>query len=182
MPATVLPTTVLIALGSNRPHHRHGAPAGVLRAAIGALTAAGLTVVAVSRIRTTLPVGPSARSYANAAVAVTGAPPLPELLRRLQAIEAAFGRRRGRRWGARVLDLDIIAAGDCVLPSRLGWRAARHPLIVPHRGLAARRFVLDPLCDIAPLWRHPVLNRTARQLQHRARRPKASGAPANGSP
>ena len=169
MPAT---PPVLIAIGSNRPHHRHGAPARVVAAAVAALAAAGLGIAAVSRTYATAPVGPSQRRYANAAVAVTGTPPLPELLRLLKRIEAEFGRRRGRRWAARVLDLDIIAVGPAVLPSRLRWRAAVRGLAVPHRALAGRRFVLDPLADIAPAWRHPVLGATVRQLRARVRRPK----------
>lgn len=171
MPATP-PGIVLIALGSNKPHHRHGPPARVLAAAVAALAAAGLGIAAVSRIHTTAPVGPSQRSYANAAVAVTGAPPLPALLRLLKRIEAEFGRRRARRWAARVLDLDIVGAGEAVLPSRLRWRGAARGLAVPHRAAAERRFVLDPLAEIAPGWRHPVLGATVRQLRARARRPK----------
>lgn len=171
--AATPPGIVLIALGSNKPHPRHGSPTRVVAAVVAALAAEGLGIVAVSRTRITAPVGPSQRSYANAAVAVTGAPPLPQLLRLLKRIEADFGRRRSRRWAARVLDLDIIGAGDAVLPARLHWRSARRGLAVPHRALAERRFVLDPLADIAPGWRHPMLGATVRQLRARARRPKA---------
>ncbi|MGI4877554.1 MAG: 2-amino-4-hydroxy-6-hydroxymethyldihydropteridine diphosphokinase, partial [Janthinobacterium lividum] len=137
--------TVHIALGSNRRHGRYGPPSGVVVAAVAALDAAGLRVVARSRIHTTAPVGPSDRAFANAVVAVETILPPGDLLRLLKAIEAAFGRRRGRRWGARVLDLDIVAAEESVVPSRLRWRAATAGLIVPHRGLALRSFVLDPL-------------------------------------
>jgi len=161
---------VLIALGSNKPHGHHGAPRAVLRAALAALDQPGITVGAVSRIRTTDPIGPSSRSYANAAVVVTTSLSLPGLLRRLKALEAKFGKRRGQRWGARTLDLDIIGAGNAVVPSRLRWRAAVHGLIVPHPRLAGRRFVLDPCVEIAPDWRHPVLNLSVRQLHARAQR------------
>ena len=164
--------TVLVALGSNKPHGRYGAPRRVLLAAMAALDGHGIKLLARSRIRVTDPVGPSSRSYANAAVAVQTGLSLPQLLHRLQALEAQFGKRRGQRWGARTLDLDIIAAGDAVHPSRLRWRAALHGLIVPHPRLAGRRFVLDPLRDIAPDWRHPVLRLTVRQLHARAHRPK----------
>ena len=163
---------VLVALGSNKPHGRHGPPRAVLVAAIVALDGQRLKLVAQSRIRTTDPVGPSSRSYANAAVVVKTKLPLPELLRRLKQLEAKFGKRRGQRWGARTLDLDIIGAGDAVLPSRLRWRAAVNGLIVPHPRLAGRRFVLDPCVEIAADWRHPVLNLTVRQLHARAHRPK----------
>lgn len=171
-----MPATIYIALGSNRRHGRHGAPADVVAAAIAAIDAAGLTVVARSRVRATPPVGPSDRAFANAAVVVATDLSLPAVLMLLKRIEANFGRRPGRRWGARVLDLDIVAACAAVTPSRLRWRRARRGLIVPHRGLAGRGFVLDPLVDIAPGWRHPVLNFSARQLRARHRRPKPQPA------
>jgi 2-amino-4-hydroxy-6-hydroxymethyldihydropteridine diphosphokinase len=154
-----LDETILIALGSNRRHGRHGAPAGVIAAAIAALAHNGLPVRAESRLHVTDPLGPGNRRYANAVVAVRTALALPEVLARLQALERDFGRRRGRRWGDRVLDLDILAAGD---------REVRRPgLIVPHPELANRRFVLDPLVEVAPGWRHPRLRLTVRQLRAR---------------
>ena len=158
-------TTILVAIGSNRRHGRHGTPEGVARAAIAAIGAAGLRVVRVSRVRATPPLGPGTRRFANAAVAVESSLALPLVLERLKAIEADFGRRGGRRWGDRVLDLDIIAAGSSVIASP--------GLAVPHPQLARRRFVLDPLVEIAPDWRHPRLHATVRQLRFRAMRPKA---------
>lgn len=158
-------TTILIAIGSNRRHGRHGRPEAVIAAAITALAVAGLVITRRSRIRATAPLGPGGRRFANAAVAVRSSLPLPELLRLIKAIEHEFGRRGGKRWGDRVLDLDIIGAGDTVL------RAAR--LQIPHPRMADRRFVLDPLNEIAPDWRHPLLHATTRQLHARAMRPKA---------
>jgi 2-amino-4-hydroxy-6-hydroxymethyldihydropteridine diphosphokinase len=157
---------VLVAIGSNRPHGRHGAPAGVVRAAIAALPGVGCQVQAVSPIIATAPLGPGTRRYANAVVALDWPHGLPGLLALLKAIERGFGRRRGQRWGDRVLDLDIIAAGDAVVRTR--------SLTVPHRELARRRFVLDPLVRVAPGWRDPVSGLTARQLRARALRPKAT--------
>jgi 2-amino-4-hydroxy-6-hydroxymethyldihydropteridine diphosphokinase len=156
--------TILIAIGSNRRHGRHGRPEGVVRAAIAALDAVG-RVVRTSRIHATAPLGPGGRRFANAAVAVESALPLGQVLRRLKAIEVDFGRRGGKRWGDRVLDLDIIGAGDAIVVSA--------GLNVPHPRFAERRFVLDPLIEIAPEWRHPRLNATVRQLRCRAMRPKA---------
>jgi 2-amino-4-hydroxy-6-hydroxymethyldihydropteridine diphosphokinase len=86
------------------------------------------------------------------------------LLALLKAVERDFGRKGGRRWGDRVLDLDVLALGGLVMREK--------GLLVPHRGLAVRRFVLDPLVQVAPFWRHPVLNLTAGQLRARAMRPK----------
>ncbi len=157
--------TILIALGSNRRHGRHGAPEGVVRAAIAALATQGLEVVKMSRILATPPLGPGGRRFANAAVAVRSALPLAAVLVLVKAIEREFGRRGGQRWGDRVLDLDIIGAGAAVVASGA--------LQVPHPRMAGRRFVLDPLVEIAPDWRHPVLNATVRQLRARAMRPKA---------
>lgn len=171
-----MPAIIHIALGSNRRHGRHGSPQGIVAAAIAALADAGLQVVARSAIRTTKPLGPSKRAFANAAIAVETDIAIDDLLTLLKEIECDFGRRRGRRWAERVLDLDIATAGAL---KTYDWRRARQGLIVPHRSLAARAFVLDPLVDIAPLWRHPVLHLTARQLRARQRRPTPQPA---GSP
>jgi 2-amino-4-hydroxy-6-hydroxymethyldihydropteridine diphosphokinase len=162
-------TQIIIALGSNRRHRRHGAPARVVAAAIDALAASGVRVLRRSRILATAPVGPSDRTFANAAVlAETDLAPAA-LLDALKAVERDFGRTRGRRWAARVLDLDIIAYGDRVVPSRLCWATARG-LVIPHRAMHLRRFVLDPVVEVAPGWRHPRLGRTVRQLRARSSR------------
>ena len=158
-------TPLLIAIGSNRRHGVHGRPEAVVAAAVAAMAAAGLQVVAVSRVRQTAPMGPGGRRFANAAVAVETDLSLAAVLMLLQQIQRDFGRTGGKRWGDRVLDLDIVGAGDVVVH--------QPGLQVPHPGVAVRRFVLDPLCDIAPLWRHPLLNATARQLRARQMRPKA---------
>ena len=159
---------ILVALGSNRCHGRHGRPAGVVRAALAALAGLGL-LERESPIFTTAPIGPGSRRYANAVAALEWGGSLPDLLRALKDIERHFGRRRGQRWGDRVLDLDILAAGATQL---------RLPgLAVPHPRLAERRFVLDPLVMVAPDWRHPVTGHSARQLHARALRPKGLPAP-----
>jgi len=147
-----------IALGSNRPHGRYGRPDGVIRAAVAAMRALG-TVERVSAIHRTAALGPAGRSFANAAlILATKLPPLA-LLQELKAIERRFGRGRGRRWGPRVLDLDIIlwSAG----------RFRRRRLTVPHPEMARRPFVLLPLLEIAPDWRLPV---SALRVRHLARR------------
>jgi len=146
-----------IAIGSNRPHHRHGDPAGVVRAAIHALAELG-TVEARSRTLRTAPLGPAGRSFANAVAILETELPPPALLARLKQLERRFGRRRGRRWGARVLDLDIILWSGGV------WAEAG--LTVPHPEFRRRRFVLAPLGQIAPHLRDPLTGRTVRQLLH----------------
>ena len=158
-------TTVLIAIGSNRRHGQHGPPERVVAAAIAAMAGQGLDLVAQSCVHATAPLGPGGRRFANAAVAVRTRLELTAVLAVIKGIERDFGRRGGQRWGDRVLDLDIIGAGDAVVHAR--------GLTVPHARLADRRFVLDPLVEIAPGWRHPVLHATVRQLRARAMRPKA---------
>jgi 2-amino-4-hydroxy-6-hydroxymethyldihydropteridine diphosphokinase len=150
-------STYLIALGSNR-HGRHGAPRDEVQAAIAALG----TVQAASPIVETPPVGPSIRRFANAACVIESDETPPDLLVRLKAIERDFGRRRGQRWGARVVDLDIILwSGGC-------W--ASPGLVIPHVAFRQRDFVLGPAAAIAPDWRDPITNLTLRQLRNRLTR------------
>src|SRR5687768_8290722 len=100
-------TSYAIALGSNRRHVRHGGPEGVLRAAMEATAELG-AVERVSAIHRTPALGPAGRSFANAALLLaTDLAPL-DLLAAIKRIERRFGRRPGRRWGPRVLDLDIV--------------------------------------------------------------------------
>jgi 2-amino-4-hydroxy-6-hydroxymethyldihydropteridine diphosphokinase len=146
-------TSYAIALGSNR-RGRHGSPAATLRAAAAALGAAEL-----SRIRSTPALGPAGRGFANAVAVVESALDPGDLLEEMKAVERAFGRRAGRRWGPRVLDLDII------LWSGGAW--AEPGLVVPHPEFRMRRFVLEPLAELVPGWRDPVSGATVRQLRAR---------------
>jgi 2-amino-4-hydroxy-6-hydroxymethyldihydropteridine diphosphokinase len=149
-------TRYAIAIGSNRPG-LHGPPEAEVRAVIAALG----QVVAASRVIATAPLGPSSRRFANA-VAIIDSPESPRaLLARLKQIERSFGRRSGRRWGTRVIDLDIILWSGGV------WTDA--VLTVPHAAFRLRRFVLDPLVTLVPQWRDPVTGLTVRQLATRAR-------------
>jgi 2-amino-4-hydroxy-6-hydroxymethyldihydropteridine diphosphokinase len=146
-------STYAIAIGSNR-RGRHGSPVAEVRAAIAALDGAR----AVAPIMGSAPLGPSLRRYANSVVLIDSALDPAAMLARLKAIERGFGRRRGRRWGSRVIDLDIVLwSGGC-------W--ASPGLTVPHAAFRERDFVLAPLVRIAPDWRDPVGGRTIRQLHH----------------
>ncbi len=151
-------TSYAIALGSNRPG-RHGGPEREIAAALAALG----SVSAVSPIFRTAPLGPSFRRFANAAAIVESDEQPPALLRRLKRIERSFGRRRGRIWGARVIDLDII------LWSGGSW--GEPGLTIPHPAFRARGFVLLPLARIASDWRDPVTRLSIRQLLARLTRP-----------
>ena len=158
-------TSYAIALGSNRRHGRHGAPAAVLEAAIEELRERSIKIEAVSEVRLTPALGPAGRSFANAAVLVsTDLDPL-ELLAELKDLELSFGRRGGQRWGPRVIDLDILLWSEGPYEA-LG-------LVIPHLAMRERAFVLDPLAELVPAWRDPVTGLTVRQLRARfgARRP-----------
>ncbi|HUQ12875.1 MAG TPA: 2-amino-4-hydroxy-6-hydroxymethyldihydropteridine diphosphokinase [Novosphingobium sp.] len=155
----------LVALGSNVRHPRHGPPREVLAAALEALNEAGLEVVAASTVVDSAALGPSRRRYANAvAVLATDLEP-PGLLAALHAVEAAFGRRRrGRAWGPRVLDLDIVL-----------WRGGswHSPgLAIPHPRFHEREFVLGPAAQVARGWRDPPTGLTLAALAARLTRPR----------
>lgn len=147
-----------IGLGSNQPHGRYGTPPRVLEAVLQELHP-----VAASAIIATAPIGPSPRTFANAAALIETQLSPPELLRHLKAMERRFGRRRGRRWGTRVLDLDILLWS--------GGRWASSTLSIPHRHLTERRFALDPLGEIAPEWKIPG-HGTVQQHLARLTRPR----------
>lgn len=165
---------VLIALGANLPNGAQS-PAETLRAAVAALPASGLRVERMSRLFVTpaFPAG-TGPDYVNAAARLRAAPGMDPgaILAALHGVEAAFGRARVQRWGMRTLDLDLLAVGDRVMPDAetfCQWRdlpqdrqvmAAPDRLILPHPRLQDRAFVLVPLHDVAPRWRHPVLGQT----------------------
>jgi len=149
-------TSYAIALGSNR-RSRCGSPAATVRSA-----AEALGVETLSAIRSTRAVGPAGRGFANAAAILRSDLDPPDLLAALKALERRFGRRAGRRWGARVLDLDII------LWSGGSWGDA--DLTLPHPEFRRRGFVLEPLAEIAADWRDPITGASVRQLLHRLRR------------
>lgn len=162
--AQTSPADYLIALGSNRRHHRFGSPARVLAAGLVALGCAGIDVIAAAPIIHTRPIGPSQRSYANSAALIATSLAPDQLLVLLKMIEARFGRRRGQRWSARTLDLDIIlwAGGH--------WRGRQPDLVIPHRRFQDRSFVLHPAASIAPRLRDPRSGLSIAQLAHRVAR------------
>jgi 2-amino-4-hydroxy-6-hydroxymethyldihydropteridine diphosphokinase len=171
-------THALVALGGNLPLG-DDRPDAVLRAAFDSLTTEGMRVVSVSRIYRTpaFPAG-TGPDYANAAALVeVDALVDPEaVLAALHRIEAAFGRVRGQRWAGRVLDLDLLAIGETILPdpgTQRQWQSlppqdqaqlAPDRLILPHPRLQDRAFVLVPLADVAPDWRHPLSGLSVDQM------------------
>lgn len=165
-------STYLLALGSNRPHHCHKDPRRVVTAAMTELAAQGCEVRARSKIRRTPALGPAGRDFANAAILIRSHLSPHDLLTVLKRIEREFGRRPGRRWGARVLDLDILLWSGGIWPRRHGWPACRG-LAVPHRDFARRDFVLLPAAEIAGNIRHPVSGLRVRHLAARHNKARA---------
>jgi 2-amino-4-hydroxy-6-hydroxymethyldihydropteridine diphosphokinase len=119
--------------------------------------APGISVVRASRVWDAAPLGPPQPRYLNAVLELETGLPAPALLAALRRIEARAGRvRTGVRWGPRTLDLDLLLLGD---------RTIRRPgLVVPHPGLAVRRFVLAPLAELCPGREVPGTGRTVAEL------------------
>lgn len=155
-----MPTIAYISLGSNI-----GDKIESIRKALGMLERAG-RITAVSSLYRTEAVGyPEQEEFLNAVVALeTNMSPL-SLLATCHVIEDALGRRRLMHWGPRTIDLDILLYGDKVIDNG--------ELTIPHPLMAERRFVLVPLCEIAPRAVHPVLNKTAEQLLKKLQDPHA---------
>ncbi|MCB1334146.1 MAG: 2-amino-4-hydroxy-6-hydroxymethyldihydropteridine diphosphokinase [Roseivivax sp.] len=166
----------LIALGANQPSDA-GSPRATLIAALEALERNGIRLIRSSRMYRTpcFPAG-AGPDYVNAAAVAEGPADPGAMLATLHRIEAEFGRARVSRWASRSLDLDLIAAGDMVLPDAQQqdrWRAlpaqrqsveAPDTLILPHPRMQDRAFVLVPLAEVAPDWVHPRTGQSVAQM------------------
>lgn len=168
----------LVALGANLPSER-ATLHGTLSSALNSLNnAKNLKITAISRFWHTPadPIG-SGPDYLNAAASVLTDQPAESVLDQLHQIEADLGRDRSTgRWSSRVLDLDLIAWEDRIAPDATGLRhwidlprdaqtqQAPDQLILPHPRMQDRGFVLAPLAEIAPNWRHPLTGRSAVEM------------------
>jgi 2-amino-4-hydroxy-6-hydroxymethyldihydropteridine diphosphokinase len=149
---------ILIGLGANLPHPEHGSPRYTCEAALAALTASGLEVLRRSHWYESEPMPPADQPrFVNGVAEVSTDLAPAELLERLHRIETAFGRVRRHRNEARVLDLDLLAYRDYV-------SAPGESPVLPHPRLAERAFVVLPLAELAPAWRHPVSGLRAADL------------------
>jgi len=148
---------ILIGIGSNLAHPPARSPQETVEAALAALPATGVRVVARSSWYVSEPVPASNQPWFVNGVAIAGADLAPAaLLAALLRLEAAFGRTRGERNASRTLDLDLLDYDSrrCVSPT----------LVLPHPRLQERRFVLEPLREVAPAWRHPLSGLTAGEM------------------
>lgn len=141
---------IYIGLGANLTSPEHGAPEATLTAALDRFPGAGVSVLACSPWYRSAPVPRSDQPwFLNGVVAVETSLEPGALLAALHGIESDLGRIRRERWGPRVVDLDLLAFHDVVLSAPEGPQ-------IPHPRMHERAFVLLPLADITPDWRHPV--------------------------
>lgn len=145
----------VIGLGANLEN-----PLGMIHSALRTLAEIpGLEPAGRSSVYLTEPQGgPDGQNWYHNLVALYRCRLEPrDLLGRLLSVETGLGRQRLERWGPRVIDLDILALGDLVLDES-------PELIVPHPRLDQRLFVLVPLAEVAPNWRHPISGLTAAEM------------------
>ena len=149
---------ILIALGSNR-QGPWGLPRDTVEKALARLNGGGIRVKRASSLLVSAPFGVTDQPpFVNAVAEVATALGPEALLQRLHLIERMAGRRRTLRWGPRTLDLDLIDYHGLVRRKRTH---SIRPLVLPHPGLHERLFVLEPLHEVAPRWRHPLTKESA---------------------
>jgi len=143
---------IYIGLGANLDHPRYGSPRHTLGRALAALRDIGVQAARLSRWYRSSPVPASDQPwYVNAVAEVrTGLGP-DATLAALHRVEEAFGRVRGERDAARWIDLDLLDYDSHIKSNRNNGLS-----VLPHPRLEFRAFVLLPLADLAPAWRHPV--------------------------
>ena len=148
---------ILIGIGSNLAYSPAATPRETAAAAVASFPAIGVRLIALSNWYASEPVPASDQQWFVNAVATVACSVGPEaLLGQLLRLETRFGRVRGEANAARTLDLDLLDYDSRRLDTA--------KLILPHPRLHQRRFVLEPLCEIAPDWRHPRLGLNIAEL------------------
>jgi 2-amino-4-hydroxy-6-hydroxymethyldihydropteridine diphosphokinase len=146
---------VFIGLGANLPHPDYVTPQATLEAALAELANRGLPAWRVSPWYKSAPVPASDQPwYVNAVAELAPSLAADALLAELHVVEAAFGRVRSVPNAARLIDLDLLDFRGEIAPGEAGKAT------LPHPRLAGRAFVLRPLADLSPEWRHPVTGAT----------------------
>jgi 2-amino-4-hydroxy-6-hydroxymethyldihydropteridine diphosphokinase len=155
--------TLILGLGGNVAG-RWGAPRQTLARACRELAQAGISIVRASKYYSTKPVGDTPQpQYINAVVLAEAYIAPGVLLRLLKQIERRAGRHTTRAMASRPLDLDILDYGGRRI-GRPAHRRERGRLVLPHPEMHRRAFVLVPLLEVAPAWRHPVSGQTVKAL------------------
>lgn len=158
---------ILIALGSNLTNDKFKTSRDVLEAALLLLEESGLRILQKSSFFASAPVPKSDQSwFVNSAVEVSSAEKPEVILKILHDVENKMGRVRNKHWGERLIDIDLIAFGDKILPSVARWNAEEqlNGLVLPHPLMHMRHFVLCPLAEIAPDWCHPIFHKSTREM------------------
>lgn len=168
----------LVALGANLPSERENLHEALRSALISINNNRDISICSISRFWHTPaePIG-SGPNYVNAATTILTSLSAETVLQRLHDLEADFGRDRSTgRWSSRVLDLDLLAWDDRIAPDEDGLRRwinlprdkqltdAPETLILPHPRMQDRGFVLAPLAEIAPNWRHPLTGKAVVEM------------------
>lgn len=149
---------IFIALGSNISGPWGNPRQAVLRA-LQEMQKFPLKLIRVSTLIETKPFGIlNQPNFVNAVAIIETALSPDSLIRKLHRIEHEAGRRRRRRWGPRTLDLDILDYKGIIRPAQ---KRNAKALILPHPAIAERNFVLEPLQEIAPNWKHPGSRKSA---------------------
>ena len=152
----------VIGMGSNLPATEYDSPEQTLRAAALSMRDE-LVVLKQASFYKSPPYPPSDQPwYINSACLIRSEYSARQLLNKLMEIEASWGRNRTIRNAARTLDLDILASLDS--PETIHEEISSHPLYVPHPRLHLRSFVLFPMTELVPNWRHPILGKSIDQL------------------
>ncbi|KEI91195.1 2-amino-4-hydroxy-6-hydroxymethyldihydropteridine diphosphokinase [Clostridium botulinum] len=147
--------TAYVAFGSNM-----GEKENYIKRALGKIEERGMKIIKVSSIYETEPYGVLDQdSFLNGVVKIETNLTPEDLIGELLNIEKQLDRVRERRWGPRTIDLDIIFYDDLIINEK--------DLVIPHKDMENREFVLKPLCDIDENFIHPVLKKSVRELYDR---------------